>query len=316
MTYGGAPVLSRRSDRRLQEVSKATGGVVVPLGLATVDLAPSTTPASPGPRPDSVRPRGRSARRAVPAVRARRPGVRAGRVGASWRSPWMASPAGRRGRDRRGRRGESEESAAAAVTSGREAYASGLPRGARRLRTGDCVRPRGAIPRYDAAATLYQLGRYADALTRYREARERAGPGLRTKIDYALGNTSLALGDVAEGAPSLRRLSRLDRPRCPLRRHPARRRDQPSVRRRTGSPPLDSTRGWRRPTPAVDHPRSSRTGGRSFPASSERDGVGPSPGAPRPVGRPDRSTGVPEGQGGRGLPHLDRARPRLGSRMH
>ena len=32
---------------------------------------------------------------------------------------------------------------------------------------------------------------------RYREARERAGPGLRTKIDYALGNTSLALGDVA-----------------------------------------------------------------------------------------------------------------------
>ncbi|MEJ7637059.1 MAG: VWA domain-containing protein [Singulisphaera sp.] len=38
LTYGGAPVLSRRSDHRFQDLAKATGGVVVPLGLATVDL--------------------------------------------------------------------------------------------------------------------------------------------------------------------------------------------------------------------------------------------------------------------------------------
>jgi Ca-activated chloride channel family protein len=38
LTYRGAPVLSRRSDSRFQDLSKATGGVVVPLGLASLDL--------------------------------------------------------------------------------------------------------------------------------------------------------------------------------------------------------------------------------------------------------------------------------------
>ncbi|GAC1475853.1 MAG: hypothetical protein NVSMB9_29120 [Isosphaeraceae bacterium] len=56
--------------------------------------------------------------------------------------------------------------------------------------------PLEAIPRYNAAATLFQLGRFAEAQALYREARARAGDRLRTKIDYALGNTALALGDL------------------------------------------------------------------------------------------------------------------------
>ena len=36
-----------------------------------------------------------------------------------------------------------------------------------------------------------------EAQALYNEARTRADAGLRTKIDYALGNTALALGDLA-----------------------------------------------------------------------------------------------------------------------
>jgi Ca-activated chloride channel family protein len=54
-----------------------------------------------------------------------------------------------------------------------------------------------AVPRYNAAATLFQLKQYARAREFYLEARQRAHAALRTKIDYALGNTALALGEIA-----------------------------------------------------------------------------------------------------------------------
>jgi Ca-activated chloride channel family protein len=57
--------------------------------------------------------------------------------------------------------------------------------------------PAAAIPRYDAASALFQLGRYEEARARYEEARARADDDeLKTKIDYALGNTALVMGDV------------------------------------------------------------------------------------------------------------------------
>ena len=92
---------------------------------------------------------------------------------------------------------------------GSESAASGRRTGAGRLRSrpmgpgaggfryrDHSVRRRSAVPRYNAAATLFQLGRYAEARQRYLEARERADAFLRTKIDYALGNTALAEGDI------------------------------------------------------------------------------------------------------------------------
>jgi Ca-activated chloride channel family protein len=62
----------------------------------------------------------------------------------------------------------------------------------------DAIRaaPASAVPRYDAAAVLFRLGRYEEARQRYTEAAARADDALRTKIGYALGNTALALGDV------------------------------------------------------------------------------------------------------------------------
>ena len=57
--------------------------------------------------------------------------------------------------------------------------------------------PHLALPRYNAAATLFQLKQYAKARERYQEARLRADSVMRAKIDYALGNTSLALGEIA-----------------------------------------------------------------------------------------------------------------------
>ena len=56
--------------------------------------------------------------------------------------------------------------------------------------------PGQPIPRYNAAAALFQLQRHDEARQQYQEARERADAGLRVKIDYALGNVALALGDI------------------------------------------------------------------------------------------------------------------------
>jgi Ca-activated chloride channel family protein len=58
--------------------------------------------------------------------------------------------------------------------------------------------PQAAVPRYNAGAALFQLGRYREAGARYREARERADAALRTKIDYALGNVAAVEGEYGE----------------------------------------------------------------------------------------------------------------------
>ena len=84
------------------------------------------------------------------------------------------------------------------ISRGQSAYASGRFEEALAAFESAIERaPDQPIPRYDAAAALFQLEQYAQALERYQEARARADAGLRTKIDFALGNTALALGDVA-----------------------------------------------------------------------------------------------------------------------
>jgi Ca-activated chloride channel family protein len=83
------------------------------------------------------------------------------------------------------------------VARGQAAYKAG--RFDRALAAFDAAimrQPRAAVPRYNAAATLFQLGRHAEAQERYLEARDRADRSLLVKIEYALGNTALALGDI------------------------------------------------------------------------------------------------------------------------
>jgi Ca-activated chloride channel homolog len=90
-----------------------------------------------------------------------------------------------------------QESVAEAVARGQAAY--NAKRFDEALAAFDAAirgAPRQAIPYYNTAAALYQLGRYGEALQRYNEARQLADPSLQTKIDYALGNTALALGDI------------------------------------------------------------------------------------------------------------------------
>ena len=91
-----------------------------------------------------------------------------------------------------------DESPADAVERGRAAYDAGcLSEALAAFERAIALDPAAAVPRFDAAATLFRLERYDEALARYGEARDRAGAALRTQIDYALGNTALALGDVA-----------------------------------------------------------------------------------------------------------------------
>ncbi|HZW29204.1 MAG TPA: VWA domain-containing protein [Isosphaeraceae bacterium] len=89
------------------------------------------------------------------------------------------------------------QSAAEAVARGRAAYASNQFAQALAAFEAAILRaPTAAVPRYNAAAVLFQLKRYDEARGRYLEARQYADRALTTKIDYALGNTALAQGDL------------------------------------------------------------------------------------------------------------------------
>ena len=89
------------------------------------------------------------------------------------------------------------DSAAEAVARGQAAYGVGQFEAAlAAFETAIARAPASAIGRYNAAAALFQLGRYSEASQRYVEARERAGSSLRTKIDFVRGNTALADGDI------------------------------------------------------------------------------------------------------------------------
>jgi Ca-activated chloride channel family protein len=218
LVFHGDQVLSRRRDTALETIARGTGGVIVKLGLASVDLGSLYQ--------SRIEPASRRRREASPLrPRAERfPLVLAGALALLMSGCWPA----RRGwgwrwwnwgwrrpvrslalavllslmlgaaRDA----GDSaptvkQASAAQAVARGRSAYDAGsLDQALAAFELAIEREPRQAVPRYDAAATLFQLGRHDDARQRYLEARERADRSLLVKIEYALGNTALALGDV------------------------------------------------------------------------------------------------------------------------
>ncbi len=211
LAYQGAPVLSRRTDAALAAIAEATGGAVIPLGLAAADLGDLYL--------NRIEPIARQKRLVF------RASERAERYGwfvfAALGLGLTGSWPGHRGREPRAGRllrragllalvglaagAAAKEpvedkvpmTAAAAVETGRTAYGAG--RWAEALNAFEravALDPKAAVPRYDAAATLFQMERFADAADAYSLARRTAGAGLRTRIDYALGNTALALGDV------------------------------------------------------------------------------------------------------------------------
>jgi Ca-activated chloride channel family protein len=196
------PAETRRSDVAMRELARSTGGVVVPIGLVSTDLGALFR--------DKIEPTARSHREAgrVPERLERFPVFLLGAIfcglAASW--PGLAH--------RRGGRlpiaasavvlaflsigaGSSVESPAQLIARGQAAYSAGqFAEALAAFEQAVAIEPRSAIPRYDSASALFQLGRFPEAIARYEEARERAEPGLIVKIDYAIGNARLALGDL------------------------------------------------------------------------------------------------------------------------
>ncbi len=89
------------------------------------------------------------------------------------------------------------DSAATTVARGRAAYEDGrLDEALAGFEAAIQLAPNAAVPHYNAAAVLFRMGQFEAARQQYLEARQLADSSLRTKIDFALGNTALALGEI------------------------------------------------------------------------------------------------------------------------
>jgi Ca-activated chloride channel homolog len=226
LTFQGKKVLSMRSDAALEAIAHATGGTIVKLGLSTADLGTLYE--------SKIEPLARRQHQASKlAGKAERfplfllaafaaliigclPANRSWHLRPSWlgTSRWHRQSRGLgpalvivvavfTGGAARHPPQAPAESAQSVVAQGRVLYDAGRLKAALELfekATG--LAPASAVARYNAAATLYQLKRYAQARKRYQEARVRADSVLRMKIDYALGNTALALGEVSAAIKS------------------------------------------------------------------------------------------------------------------
>jgi Ca-activated chloride channel family protein len=201
ITYQGKPVESRRSDEALDALANGTGGAVIRLGLASADLGSLYR--------DTIAPAARRVRNAL------HPPERAERYGLFVVAALLCLTIGARPRRVRqsSRRwgliaglgllfaigaGPSAESPRRLVERGREAFRAGRYDDA--LAAFDAaaiLAPRSAVPRFDAAATLYALGRYPKAIERYHRAGTLGDVEMKIKVAYALGNATLMAGDPA-----------------------------------------------------------------------------------------------------------------------
>ncbi|MDR3636787.1 MAG: VWA domain-containing protein [Isosphaeraceae bacterium] len=199
LRYRGAPVVSRRNDAPLETIARETGGAFLRLGLSPADLGQlyhdKIAPVARRQR-DALHPTEQTERYSWFVLAALCLLARGSWPGSRFpaRQRWLAfagllllagaTPA-ETDRDR-------------ALTNGNADFAAGrLPEALREFERAGALDTKSAVASYNAAASLFRLERYAEAYARYNAARALAGPRLRTKIDYALGNTALALGDVA-----------------------------------------------------------------------------------------------------------------------
>jgi Ca-activated chloride channel homolog len=220
LLFEGKKVLSKRFDTALEAIARGTGGAVVKFGLASGDLGNLYK--------SKIEPLARSRRDAS------RLADRAERfplllltafvflllgylpAGRGWNWSWRGTWGWRRSLKSLGPTSLlfalavlgtgaidvpqkiAAESAESAVARGKAAYEKGRFEEASAAFEAAMQRaPKSVVARYNAAATLFQLKEYTRARERYLEARQGADASLRTKIDYALGNTALALGEIA-----------------------------------------------------------------------------------------------------------------------
>ncbi|WP_165231197.1 vWA domain-containing protein [Aquisphaera insulae] len=213
LRFEGKPVESRRVDEPLVAIAKETGGAAVPLGLASMDMSSLYR--------ERIAPAALARRRAThpPEREERFPFFLATAMGLVLSASW---PPGRVGPLRWAWRrlagavliatlvvtglGAGEAPGRLArdrVATGERSYRAGrFDAALSDFEAAIGLAPREAVPRFDAAAALFQLRRFPEASGRYQEARELADERLRVKIDFALGNTALALGDLTGAVES------------------------------------------------------------------------------------------------------------------
>ena len=195
LTYQGQPVASRRSDAPLDNAARATGGTLIRLGLVSADLAPLFRD-----RIGPVAGRLREATHPTPRIE-RFPAFAFAALACTLVGAWP-------GRPRFGRYLPALALVALGADGGRATVPGLIARGRANYDAGRFAEaldsfdrainlaPEAAVPVYNRAATLFQLGRYPEAIEAYQRARDRAAPSLRIKIDFAMGNARLASGDV------------------------------------------------------------------------------------------------------------------------
>ncbi len=192
LRYQGQIVFSRRNDAVLQSLVKATGGVFVPLGMKVVDLGKlyrDRIQPSARRRRDIERPPERIERFPVFLIPAL--GIM---VATSWpfsRRVGLLAVVIAIGLGA----GPSGGSASQAVSAGDRLYREGkFHSSLLEFEEAAGLDPGSPIPLYNAGAALFQLRQFEAAENRYRAARKLCDASLRVKIDYALGNTSVAQG--------------------------------------------------------------------------------------------------------------------------
>lgn len=344
--FQGEPVKTRRIDRELRALALATGGAFLPIGLASADL---TTLYEQHILP--VQQRSRDAfQRPERAERFRLflfLGLGIGLIGVwPWprpiprRKPWWTSWMVVIGMTTASLGMVQENSTelrsvADAIRTGRLAFeqkdfAAALDA----FKQAERLAPEAAVPVYNAAATLYQLGRFEEAQTRYRVARDRADDRLKLKIDYALGNCSLALGELPEAIRHYDEClaSTVTGERCDLIRSFARENrlfavsqwesvESPAESDATNGP--DGTPGepdQERPSEAPEKPSSNEVPGGPESPDADSPGIDPgsvgpsgtttSPGTGIASGRPSRRSDSPADRLARALDSIRTARER------
>ncbi|WP_422930503.1 VWA domain-containing protein [Singulisphaera sp. PoT] len=199
LSYRGETVLSKRNDKPFEGIAEETGGAVLKVGLASVDLGSlylkKITPVARRKR-EAIRPPERTERFSLFILAALISGL-AGSWPGSGRLPlfypWFFGIAliGSIGA------GGNSKLPKDWIEAGRKAFASKrFDEALKDFQQASSVMPDHPVPLYDQGAACYQLGQYPEAYASYIKARETADPSLRTKLDYVLGNTALALGDI------------------------------------------------------------------------------------------------------------------------
>ena len=197
LTYQGATVLSKRRDEPLAALAESTGGALIRLGISTADLGTlyrsriepiefdkrSFTKAKRLPERFGpfllvafcliLAANGNGGKRVSP--RRYLPRLSILLLVVSGAAPLATTVK------------EAVDRGAAAYAGGRFDQALAGFREARRLE------PMNPVVLFDEAAALFQLRRFDEAYSLYEAAREKADPTLKTKIDFALGNTAVSL---------------------------------------------------------------------------------------------------------------------------